>query len=76
MVELGDSFGFAGEALAEFGRASLMWQQHFDGHAAIEHGLACLEDRGHAAMPDGFENVIGAQRLADEVYADRIPPQR
>ncbi len=72
MVQLGDGFGLAREALAEFGRAGLMRQQHFDGYVAIERGLARLEDRGHTAMPDSFHDVILAQRCTDEVHADRI----
>jgi hypothetical protein len=76
MVQLGDGFSFADEALAELGRAGLLRQQHLDGHKAIERGLARFEDRGHAAMPDGFDDVILAQRLADEVHADRIALRR
>ena len=69
MIQLRDGFGFADEALAEFGRVGLMRQQHFDGDEAIERGLLRLVDRGHAAMPDRFDDVILAQRCADEIHS-------
>src|ERR1700676_1641755 len=58
MIERGDGFGFALEALRELGGGNL------DSYVAIQARIARAVDLAHAARADGRENLIGAQVVA------------
>ncbi len=58
MIQAGDGFCFALEALAQFGAAREMRGQNFDRDDAIEARVTRFVHFSHSARADGGENFI------------------
>ena len=59
MIQAGDRFCFALEALAQFGTISKMSRKNLDGNDAIEAGIAGFVHLAHSARTNGGENFVG-----------------
>ena len=64
MIQAGDRFCFALEALAQLGTIRKMRRQHFDSNNAIEPRVVCLIDFAHPACTNLREDIVGAETCA------------
>ena len=61
MFQVGDGFGFALEALAEFGLVRQMRGQDLDRHQTIQAGIAALIDFPHPPHAQQREDFMGSE---------------
>ena len=59
MIQAGDGFCFALEALAQFSAVCEMRGQNFDGDDSIEARIAGFVHLAHSARTDRGENFVG-----------------
>jgi len=59
MIQTGDRFCFALEALAQFGPVGEMGGENFDGNNSIKPGVTSTVNLSHAARTDSGEDFVG-----------------
>src|SRR5579864_4962933 len=61
MIQAGNGFCFAVEALAQFGTIGQMRWQNFDGHSAVEASIPRAVHLAHSPGADCGENFVRSQ---------------
>jgi hypothetical protein len=59
MVETGDGFGFALEALLTYGIGRKMWRKNLDRYNALQPRIPCAIHLTHPARTDRLQDLIG-----------------
>ena len=64
VVQAGDGLRLTLEPLLQIGIGGDMLGEDFNGHGAVQAGVAGFVDLAHAPRADGREDLVGAERRA------------